>query len=225
MVIDFKIIRKSFERRGQATWIAQIMIGFMAIGIVAFLYFLMYGRYFDIHAIVRSNEAKRHVINMAQVMLSSDKLVLEESFDDGSKRFYRGVFDKEKLDAQLINQALYNSGNYDDQGEELIKEISYPNTGTRIVISDVETEESWILAYGSPGLEYLSEYIKCMYSNIDLKIFSLAFNPGPWNVWDKRDCYYTYVEKIGVFGQEFPVMIYDDGEMHEGRLFLRVMEL
>jgi hypothetical protein len=95
---------------GIATWIAQMLIAFAVIGAVFLLYVLMVGRYFDIHAIIVSNEAQRHVINMAQVLLSSDRLVYEEDLSNSllaglpQKRYYRAVFDRTKLDQALFGQ-------------------------------------------------------------------------------------------------------------------------
>lgn len=211
-----------FGRKGIATWIAQMAVGLFSIGVVAFFYFLLFGRYFDIHSIIMSNEAKRHVINMAQVMLSSDKLVYEEEIG-GMKRFYRGVFDRAKLDEQLMT----------DEGDikesEIREEISYPNTGTQIIVYDVELEKSWTLSFGGPGLENQMQFLECMYRNIDKNIFSWVFNnplrPSPWNFWDIVECTMTYETKIGIFEKDFPVLINDNGVLHAGRLYIRLMEL
>lgn len=222
-------------KKGIATWIAQLLTGLFAIGVIALIYFMMFSRYFDIHVIVKSNEAKRHVINMAQVMMSSHRLVHEDSFDDGSKRYYRGVFNSTKLDDNLgIEGDLRNI--ILDKGAALRDEISYPDTATRIVITDLETGKVWLVSFGSPGLENIGQLMTCFLDKIPetaaewLEMFKPSFSTGikiesPWSKWDVEECYETYTSKIGVFSQDFPVMIYNDGEMHPGRLFLRVMEL
>lgn len=211
-----------FGRKGIATWIAQMAVGLFSIGVVAFFYFLLFGRYFDIHSVIMSNEAKRHVINMAQVMLSSDKLVYEEEIG-GMKRFYRGVFDRAKLDEQLMTDK------YDKKESEIREEISYPNTGTQIIVYDVELEKSWTLSFGGPGSEITTQFLECMLENIDRNIFSWVFNnplqPSPWNFWDIYECAGTYGTKIGIFEKDFPVLINDNGALHAGRLYIRLMEL
>jgi len=214
------MIFQRIKKKGQATWITQVLTALLAVGVVAFLYFLLFGRYFDIHAIVVSNEAKRHVINMAQVMLSSDKLVYEEDFG-GMKRFHRGVFDKNKLDEQLMRHIL------DIKESEVREEISYPNTGTQIVVNDLELNKSWTLVFGGPGLENQVEFIDCLHQNIEPNIFVWVFNfpLSPWNLWDLVECIGTYETKIGIFEKDFPVLINDNGVLHAGRLFIRVMEL
>lgn len=209
-------------KKGIATWIAQMVVGLFSIGVVAFFYVLMFGRYFDIHSVIVSNEAKRHVINMAQVILSSDKLVYEEEIG-GMKRFYRGVFDRAKLDEQLMT----DEG--DTKESEIIEEISYPNTATQIIVYDVELDQGWTLSFGGPGSEITTQFLDCMYKNIDKNIFRWVFNnplqPSPWNLWDIVECAGTYGTKIGIFEKDFPVLINDNGVLHAGRLYIRLMEL
>jgi len=216
------VIKYNIGKKAVATWIIQVATTLFAIGVIAFLYFFLFGRYFDIHAIVVSNEAKRHVINMAQALLSSDKLVYEEDFGGGMKRFHRGVFDKNKLDEQLMTHSL------DIKDSEVREEISYPNTGTQIVVSDLESDTSWTLAFGGPGLENQVEFMDCLYQNIEPNIFVWVFNfpiNSPWNFWDFVECAGTYETKIGIFEKDFPVLINDNGDLHAGRLFIRVMEM
>jgi hypothetical protein len=225
-----KIVNKDYIRiknKAQATWIVQMVIGLFVIGMAAFLYFLMYGRYFDVHAIVESNEAKRHVINMGHVLLSSHRLVYEESFDDGSKRFYRGVFDADKLDEELVNEEGFLAGLLGTRGGELSREVSYPRTATRIVVDDIQNGNKWAVSFGSPGLENVAGLINCFNIRLDQNFWAvpLVRHFTPWKDWDAEECYATYTSKIGVFDQKFPVLIYDEGEMHAGRLYLRVMEL
>ena len=216
-----------FGRKGIATWIAQTLTALVAIGAVAFLYFLMYGRYFELHSIVRSNEAKRHVINMAQVLLSSDKLVYEEEAG-GMKRFYRGVFDRGKLDEQLVDEDYFSTYSSVTKDSEIRREVSYPNSATQIIVYDMDSGERWVLSFGGPGLEGVGEFFTCLYNNIDKNFFGL---PKPYNIfilwdfWQGKECFDTYETKIGVFEKDFPVLINDNGIMHVGRLFVRIMEL
>lgn len=221
------VIKYNIGKKAIASWIIQVATTLFAAGVIALLYFLLFGRYFDIHAIVVSNEAKRHVINMAQVLLSSDKLVYEEDFGNGMKRFHRGVFDKNKLDEQLMTHCVNFPKNCDIKDSEVREEISYPNTGTQIVVSDLDSDTSWTLAFGGPGLENQVEFMDCLHQNIEPNIFVWVFNVplSPWNLWDLVECAGTYETKIGIFEKDFPVLINDNGNLHAGRLFIRVMEL
>jgi hypothetical protein len=201
-----------------------VLVAFFAIGVAALFYFLMYGRYFDIRTIVRSNEAKRHAINMAQVLLSSDKLVYEEEFDDGSKRFHRAVFDKAKLDAELVKQSELIPAILGSKSKELIESVSYPDTMTKIVVTDVDEGNTWVRAFGHPGVSGVSQLVKCMYDKVNVNIFTITGFVSPWNNWDSKQCFKTYGSNMGMFNQEFPVMIYANGEMHAGRLYVGVLE-
>jgi len=225
-------IGRKIGRKGMATSIAQVLTALAAIGVIAFLYFLMYGKYFELHTIVMSNEAKRHVIDMAQVLLSSDKLVYEEDFggleSNKIKRFHRAIFDREKLDEQLINEYYFISQGTVTKDSEIRREVSYPNAATKIIVYDMESGTRWILSFGGPGLEGVEQFFICLYNNIDENFFGY---PKPYNIfrlwdwWQAKECFDTYETKIGVFQKDFPVLIKEGEELHAGRLFIRVMEL
>lgn len=220
-------INVKLGRKGIATWITQLLTAFAAIGIVAFLYFLMYGRYFELHSIIQSNEAKRHTINMAQVLLSSSRLVYEEEVG-GMKRFHRGVFDKDKLDEQLINGDYFAVHKTVTKDSEIRREVSYPNTSTEIIVHDIDSGDRWILSFGGIGFEGINEFFTCLYNNIDKGFFGFPkpYNIfGLWDWWQAKECFDTYKTKIGVFQKDFPVLIKDDEALHAGRLFIRVIEL
>lgn len=229
MDIMFKIGQ---GRKGIATWIAQMLTALVAIGSVAFLYFLLFGRYFEIEAIIISAEAQRHVINMAQVLLSSDKLVYEEDFSwvggANTKRFHRAVFDKNKLDEQLINEAYFNTYQSTTKDSEIRREVSYPNTATNIIVYDIDSGTRWILSFSGDEVQDIEGLFDCLYKNIDKSFFGL---PGPFNIfilwdgWQYTECVAEYESKIGVFEKDFPVLIKDGEEMHAGRLLIRIMEL
>ena len=220
-------------RRGIASWIAQMLTALVAIGVVAFLYFLFFARYFDIQVIVDSAEVQRHVINMAQVLLSSDKLVYEEDIVgyDGAitKRFHRAVFDKTKLDEQLLNEAYFDTYKSTTKDSEIQKEVSYTNTSTDIVVYDIDSGTKWILSFGETGIQGIGELLTCLYNNIDKSFFGVFPNPFNvyllWDHWQAKACFDTYTTKIGVFEKEFPVLIKVGDELHAGRLLIRLMEL
>lgn len=215
-------------KKGIASWITQMLIALFTVGSVAFLYFLIYGRYIDVHAIIESSEAQRHTINIAQVLLSSDKLVYEEDFGGGFKRFHRGVFDKSKLDAQMINEEQWSIFSDVTKDSDIVEEIGYPNSAISIIVNDIETDERWILSYTNPGLEWHNEYMDCMANNIDTSFFgfpTLGNSYILWNYWDEKECSDTYNTKIGVFEKDFPVLIQYGDTTHAARLMVKLMEV
>lgn len=220
------------SKKGIATWITQMLVALIAIGAVAFMYFLFYGRYFDIHVIVISNEAQRHAINIAQVILSSDKLVYEETFSSPNKepikRFNRGVFDTAKLNSYLM---LYSdTSNLDKLSaeNEFTKEIGYPNSYIDIVVVDLKNGDKWMKSYSGPEASVPNEYWECLWNNVDDSFFGSPnlFNAAIlWDFWDITECTATFQTKIGTFVTEFPVMIRSGDSFHTGRLMVRTTEL
>jgi hypothetical protein len=223
------ILLRRRKEKAQATFIGEMLTGLATIALVAFIYFLIYGKYFDIHAVVQSNEAKRHTINIAQVLLSSDRLVYSENID-GSMRYYRGIFDSGKLDEQFVNEDYFSKKETANKEGGLLKdEIVYPNASINLVVTDFENDKIWVLSYGWPGIQGSSELIGCMDEKID---FMSLFNPvnyfaSPWSYWDIKECLDNYGSKIGTFENNFPILIRDsvNGELHIARLFARVTEL
>jgi len=206
------------SRKGIASWMMQFFITFFAVGMVILLYLLIYGRYYDVHAIIQNVEARRHTINIAQVLLSSDKIIYEESVG-GALRFHRGILDKEKLDVQMSTDGS-------EKESELADSIGYPSTAMRVIIADTETDNKWILAHVDYGVKSQSEYVSCLYESASSDLMNLRLNFGnPWNLWDAVECEVTYGGKMGSFQQEFPVMIKDGEELRVGRLFVKVTEM
>ena len=53
---------------------SAVITSLLVIGVVAFFYWLVYSRFFDLHILVSENEVERRTINMANVLLSYDGL-------------------------------------------------------------------------------------------------------------------------------------------------------
>lgn len=113
-----------------STWGMQLLGGFTGILIIILLIFLLFGRFFDIRAIVISSEIDRRASNIAHVLLSYHKLVYEES-----GRYHRGVFDKIKLDEKLPLMTT--------------EDIGYPDAKIDVEIEDLETGAKWSQTFGS----------------------------------------------------------------------------
>jgi hypothetical protein len=216
--------------KGIATWIAQVMTAFVAIGVIVLFYFLLYGRYFDVHVLVESSEVQRHAINAAQLLLSSDKLVYEDATTaaDGSsqERYLRGVFDRAKLDGLFFATAAEQK-DYEASCEAL--DVGYPDSAMELVVSDVQSSKNWVLSCGRASPLHASEiksYVSCMYGNIDWNVLRWVFNipQGPWQYWDIKECATNFGSKTGTFEKDFPLMIKDGDSLHAGRLFIRLTE-
>jgi len=194
------------SKKSQATFIMQMITAFFAIGVIAFIYFFFYGKYFDIHAIVESNEMERHTINMAQILSSSKKLVYSESIG-GEERFYRGVFDKSKLDNEFIPEEEYKTGII--ERESGVKEdITYPNSVTRLTIKNLDNDDVWLLASADYSMGESSGFMNC-----------LALNIGLGFTQDYEECRRTYLaSKTGTFEKNFPLLIKDGDSLHPARL-------
>jgi hypothetical protein len=206
------------------------MTAFVAIGVIVLFYFLLYGRYFDIHVLVESAEVQRHAINAAQLLLSSDKLVYEEttavSGAEPQKRYLRGTFDRAKLDGLMFASSDDNK-DYDASCAAL--GVGYPDSAMELVVSDVDAGNSWVLSCGQASPLHATEiksYLSCMRNNIDWNIVRWLFNvpKGPWNYWDVKECSTTFGSKVGTFEKDFPITIMDGGSLHAGRLFIRLTE-
>ncbi len=207
MLNDFMKLKKA-----QATFIMQMITAFFAIGAVALLYFMFYGRYFDIHAIIESNEIERHAINIGQILLSSKKLVYSENIA-GEERFYRGVFDKSKLDENFIPEEEYKLGIVEREGG-IKEDITYPNSVIGLTIKNLDNNEIWHLAFADYNLKESSEFIGCLIRNI-----GIAFTKN------YEECRKTYLaSKTGTFEKSFPVLIKDGNSLHPARLTIILTE-
>lgn len=115
---------------------SEILTAIFAIGAIALVYFLFFGKYLDLNIIVESNEVERHAIDSAQLLMSSKRLIYSESVL-GDDRYHRGIFEKTKLDLVPI--------------EYLEDIVGYPNSASSIEIKNLETGESWEFAVVGPS--------------------------------------------------------------------------
>jgi len=197
--------RVFFEGRankGQAAAIiSEYFTAFFAIAIAVFLYFMFYGRYLDVQVVVESNEVARRAINSAQVLMSSHDVVWSEQVG-GADRFYRGIFDKAKLDAQMVREDSYASDQLD---KGVLKEyLTYPGTVTKITIRSSDTGDAWFAAFADYGNAESSGFLQCLVSHIGLDIFV------------QDDECMTYMQGSNRFEKSFPVLYKDaaDSTLH-----------
>jgi len=206
------------------------MVG-LAISIVIFFYF--FGHLFIIIPILKENEVERHSIILANLFLSSDKLTYSDNF-----RSYRAVFDKDKLDNELIDEKTALSFFNIAQKSTLLDEISYPNSIVVATIADTENNNKWyIFSKGKSQWAGTAaqSYFECMISHIRIdpaSIFRAIRHgiPNPidafWKDYDMEACQQVFNSKQGVVAfKTFPVSIrYSDNDIHLGILSLSLAE-
>ncbi len=185
--------------KGEAMSLAEMITNLLAIGLVALLYFMFVGKYFDIQTIVNSNEIERHVINAAQILLSSKKLIYSDIVGN-EERYHRAIFEKAKL------------GNIETSGIE--SEITYPSSIIILKIKNLENGEEWSFDatdYDFPGS---SEFVDCIKGELENDLSSAT--EFCWSMTTSRN--------IQLFEKSFPVLIEDDGLLYTGRLAILIAE-
>jgi len=221
--------------KGLEIGIESVIGGMLALGLLVVIFNLFIGRYFDIKTIINENAVDRHAIALGNVLLSSDKI----AHSDGTK-VYRGIFDKEKLDEHMINQNNFLDFIKIFQSNEVLKEISYPDSLIAVNVVDRETGESWMLfGYGKMSIRAFSAtaYGECLFSKLKLDaqtVFRTASNTivfrvlGLTKIWDEYDliaCESELGDRLGTSYSVLPVAIrLSNGEIHMGVLSLRLTE-
>lgn len=221
------MLRLQKKSKGISTVMIYGFLTLLVIALIIMLYFLFIGRYFELHAIVVSSEVERHTIDLAQVLLSSDRLCYSDN-----DQIHRGVFEESKLDIQLID------------GSELSQEIGYPNSILIIGIVDVDTGDEWSMKiYGPFSIEGLhaTEFIKCLSTKVKIDAGTI-FRMGPcvvippffqpiclalsfWEYYDIGACLEAGISRYGTHKRHFPIGIKTGNDVHMGLLAITIMEL
>jgi len=112
--------------KGQMKILADMFMALLTIALFIALYFTFEGVYLDFRVKIVGAEYERSLINIAQVLLSSDKLVYSNGF-----QIYRGILDETKL-ASLQKDS-----------SKLFEEISQKNYMYSINIENLDSKNSW----------------------------------------------------------------------------------
>jgi len=201
------------KSKGISTTTIQIFTALLTLGLIAVFWFMLIGYYYDIETAVISAEVERHNLNLAQVLISSPRLV----YSDGNQN-YRGILDWDKVDKQLVS------------GSDLLKEIGYPDSVMAIGVKNLDTGETRSVAYSGPiMLRALNivDYINCLKDHIKINL-DMIFRIPPFSPWYPSDiavCGVTEASKYGTAVKSFPISIRKNGEVHPGILFVTIMEL
>ena len=209
------------------------------IGIIAFIFIIGIANYFDVKTIIRETQTERHAIDLAQAIISSEKITYQRD-----NHFYRAVFDEKKLDAVFDTSFLQPNGQLG---------IAYPNSATNVAIKDLVTEKTWVATvYGPLTAKTLTpvDFSNCLANSAkfvekyDLKsiveqIFRFAGTPVGLSLWDKYDlekCTEKFKSSTGeklasliasgspVTTRGFPVTIRSGNEVHLGLIKVGAIE-
>lgn len=197
------------DKKGLELVFNAVIVGFIASGALALIYFLFFSRILNVYAIVAEHEADIHTINLAQVLMSSDL-----AYSDGNT-VQRGVFDKGKLDAgQLKNLDIW-----------------YPDAIAVVGIEDLKTGEKWraVLAPEKVGGVMVSDVLNCLSDTFDFNVLEMIFripNFSPWKWPDILKCGMEGANEIVPVVRNFPVAIrVSENEIHSGNMKISLREL
>jgi len=199
--------------KGLAFSLMHLVFILVVIGGVAVMYYMFRGKYFDIQAEVESNEIERHAVNIGQIILSSKDIVYSETVG-GEERYFRGVFEKSKIDSIFVTEDEYETDNiaYKDNGISDV--ISFPNAVAEIILEESERDNLWLFTITDYSLTGSSEFMNCVVRSVGFGIVNKY-----------QSCSETYLQsKSGTFEKIFPVLIRDGGELYPATLKVTVHE-
>jgi hypothetical protein len=235
------MISKQRRNKGISITLSFILGALFAIGIIGLLYWLLLSRILEIHIAINENTNERHAINLANVLISSEKIAYEK---EGV--IMRDVLDKEKLDKVFVKKSEFLS---DIKAFAQPKDIGigYPNSINIVRIIDLEKCslndcEGWIAFLSGPvslkGLS-ISKFASCLSEHVKLDA-GLVFRwivggtvIGLWQPYDLKNCVQNTIpsslkslfSKSKISSEGLPVLIrYPNGELHFGRISVAVGE-
>lgn len=229
------------DRKGIVLTFGMVLEGLFVIGIIALLYWFFLSRILEIHMVIDEMTAERHAMNLANVLISSEKLAYEE---DG--KIQRDVLDSEKLDSIFSTKHDFLS-NIKTLLEPKDIGIGYPNTLNLVEVIDLDTCngqdcDGWIVSLSGPiSLEGLStvKFSDCLADNIKLDVGSIfryaagGLAGALWQPWDVEKCVKNTIPANikSIFTGSFiswkglPVLIrYPNGDLHTGRIIVALGE-
>jgi len=212
----------------------------LAGGILAAIYITGIQNQLDVTRAVIEFQTERHTINLAQAMLSNEKLV----YFDG-EHYHRAIFDKEKLDA-IMKMGDVGIEDFFSSNNELIN--TYPNSLTYFIVKDLESDEIWSATVWGPTTyeeSAISNFATCMSNSAKIdanSIYSIigaaaSRNPlllflSAWDIWDLGKCLGVlglesgdfFATKSDITSEGFPVAIKNGNEVHVGKMTVQLIE-
>lgn len=230
------------KSKGMAGTLDAALQALFAIGVIALFVWIFISVILDIITSMAESATERHAMNLANVLISSEKLAYEK---DG--KISRGILDSTKLDENFIKKsdALADFKLF---FEPRNIGIGYPNTLNMVLVIDEEKCQDsecdgWSASlWGPVSLEGLSisKFSTCLEESKSKDVASMVFRGlisgavgDIWLPFDVEKCNkQTMPEGIKSFFTEtpvsskgFPIIIrYPDGELHAGRIIVGVGE-
>lgn len=227
------------KNKGLVITLNFIFGALFVVGILGLIFWLFISRILEIHVAVLEYTNERHTINLANALISYEKLAYE---NDG--KIMRGILDSEKVDKVFVKEDEFLL-NPTASNKETI-DIAYPNSVAIVRIIDLEdcspnSCKSWILhLHGPISIQGLSlvKYFNCLQEHIKIDwglIFRLAFGNllGFWQPQDLANCAVntvppsikSFFTKKEMVHQGLPILIrYPDGTLHVGRILVMLSE-
>lgn len=227
------------KNKGLAITLNFILGALFAVGILGLILWLFISRILEIHVAVLEYTNERHTINLANALISHEKLAYE---NDG--KIARGILDSEKIDKVFLKEEEFLFNPTVSTKETI--DLGYPNSVAIVRIIDLEdcspnNCRSWVLdLHGPISIQGLSlvKYFNCLQEHIKIDwglIFRFAFGKllGFWQPQDLANCavnnvppsiksFFTRQEMVY---QGLPILIrYPDGTLHVGRILVVLSE-
>jgi hypothetical protein len=225
------------KNKGITITLSLILGGLFAIGLMGLIYWIFISRILEVHVAIDEYTNERHAINLANLLLSSEKIVYEKE-----GKLMRGILDSEKLDNTFSRESSFSVVNPIDIG------IGYPNSITLVRIIDLEACDNsgnckgWAAVLAGPtSLEGLSivKFVNCLSEHVKLdvgSIFRWTFGGmimTLWQPWDLKNCVQntippsvkSFFTNSEISSEGFPILIkYPNGELHLGRMAVAIGE-
>jgi hypothetical protein len=234
------------KNKGIVETINAVFVGLFVIGALALIYWFFISRILEIHTTVNEATAERHAINLANVLISSEKLARE---DEG--KILRGILDSGKLDNVFVNKKKFleaaSANNLDEYFQPKDIGIGYPNSLNLVEVIDLESCQNsacdgWIVSLSGPiSLQGLSavKFANCLAETAKLDTGSLfrymMFGPvgALWQSFDIEKCIAntipanmkSFFTGTPISSKGLPILIrYPDGDLHIGKIIVGVGE-
>jgi hypothetical protein len=229
--------RQKKKSKGLIISLSLILGSLFVIAVIGLIFWIFVSRILEVHVAVDEYTNERHAINLANLLLSSEKIVYEKE-----GKLMRGILDAEKLDKIFSREDSFSVANPIDIG------IGYPNSITIVRILDLESCSAsgdckgWAAVLAGPtSLEGLSitKFVNCLSEHVKLDVGSIfrwavgGILMGLWQPWDLKNCAQNTIPasikslftNSEISSEGFPVLIkYPNSDLHLGRMSVAVGE-
>jgi hypothetical protein len=199
------------RKKGLATLFAQIFFGLVTVFLSVLLYIFLTGAFVDLSTAVKENTADRNTINMAQILMSSDRL----AYNDGYQ-IHKGVFDVEKVRTEIIPNPT------------LSDEISFPNSIVAIGIKDLQDDTEFKTIFVGEARIFkrtVVDFFSCAIKILEPEFNGIFTRVDIIDIPEITSCYIENPLGSQSSIRDFPVSIrISDGTVHPGILSVNLRQ-